>query len=99
MNGALLFANVNGNYFVASVNSMVLSIFAVMASVLLTQTFEAIVGTWGEGPHGYGAACIYIAIYASRKAFKMLTPVDLAEMTLPEDHIRRYNLTKIIAKK
>merc|ERR1719285_1604206 len=86
MNASLLFANVNGNYFI-------LSVIAATMAVMGTNAWEVFWTYLGSSPQGYSAACIYIGIYASRHAFGRLLPVELASMTTPEDHLRRFLLT------
>merc|ERR1719499_876483 len=99
MNASLVFANVNGNYFVLSIHSFILSVIAATMAVMGTNAWEVFWTYLGSSPQGYSAACIYIGIYASRHAFGRLLPVELASMTTPEDHLRRFLLTKEIAKK
>lgn len=53
----------------------------------------------GVGSPGFSGCLINIVVYASRHKLGRLLPVELMNMTTPEDHLRRYMLTHEIAKK
>ena len=46
----------------------------------------------------YPATIVCIICYMSAGSFPGLIPVNLVDLTVPEDHLRRYYLSKLVIK-
>ena len=66
-----------------------LGIILTSIMVILYAGFDTLYGVYGFNGMARAATVISIAVYASRKVFTRLIPVDLFSMTTPEDHLRR----------
>lgn len=86
-----------GTYFVLNIHSFLVALAASALTTLVTIGLSSLfepVPCWFTG--ALGAYIVTITIYCTAGSFPNLIPVELISMTTPEDHLRRYFLSKKI---
>ena len=87
-----------GNFFVLNFASVVLGIVAVMSTMMLTMATQALCQPLGIGWFALPATLVCIICYMTGGSFPSLIPVELISLTVPEDHLRRFYLSKLVMK-
>ena len=89
--------SIAGTFFVLNIHSFLVGVAASALTTLVTislSSFFEPVPCWITG--ALGGYMVTIAIYSTAGSFTNLIPVELISMTTPEDHLRRYFLSKRI---
>lgn len=98
LQGAITLSSVTGNFFVLNLYSVVVGVLAVFCTSFmamgLSELFDIVAN------HSLAISCYFvsIAVYMTAGTFEMLIPVELMSMTVPEDHLRRYILSRQIVR-
>ena len=87
-----------GNFFVLNFASVILGVLAVMCSMMLTMALQSFCQPLGISYFALPATIICITCYMTAGSFPSLIPVELLSLTVPEDHLRRFYLSKLVMK-
>eukprot|EP00116_Pleurobrachia_bachei_P005446 sb/3465708/ len=94
-----------GNFFLLTPSSVFFGAMAVMSAMVLTMAIQAFCIPLGEkhlklaiGYFALPATLICVLCYMTAGSFPSLIPVELVSLTVPEDHLRRYWLSRIVMK-
>ncbi|XP_063687082.1 uncharacterized protein LOC134820564 isoform X2 [Bolinopsis microptera] len=87
-----------GNFFLLNFASVVLGIVAVMTAAILNMAVQSFCQPFGINWFALPATIVCIICYMTAGSFPSLIPVNLVDLTVPEDHLRRYYLSKLVIK-
>ena len=99
VNGIIVFSVISGAFFVFNYHSVIFGIFGVFLSNIFTCAFSALLKPIGLPYLALPAQTIIILYYLNLNTFKNFIKVELDNLTVPEDHLRRYNLSLTIMKR
>jgi ankyrin repeat protein/urea transporter len=99
LNGLITFQIIAGAFFILNRQSIIFGIGGVFLSNILTCTLSALLQPTGIPYVALPAQIIVMLFYLNLNTFHNLIKVELNNLTVPEDHLRRYNLSLMIMKR
>jgi len=99
INGIIVFAVISGGFFILNRQSVIFGIMGVFVSNIFTCALSAILSPIGIPYLTFPAQIIIIIYYLNLNTFPNFIKVELNNLTVPEDHLRRYNLSLTIMKR
>lgn len=99
LNGLITFQIIAGGFFILNKHSIIFGIAGVFLSNILTCTLSALLKPTGLPYVALPAQIIVMLFYLNLNTFPNFIKVELDNLTVPEDHLRRYNLSLTIMKR
>jgi ankyrin repeat protein/urea transporter len=99
INGIIVFSVISGTFFILNYHSVIFGIFGVFLVNMLTCAFSALLKPSGLPYLALPAQIIIILFYLNVNTFKNFIKVELDNLTVPEDHLRRYHLSITVMKR
>lgn len=98
LNSAICFSVIAGNFFVLNPQSFLLAVVGTFASAYFQMAYVAISKVFGFPVYAFPATMVILALYVVSDSLHNIYRVPIEMLTIPEDHLRRFRLTKNIFK-
>lgn len=98
LNSAICFSVIAGNFFVLSPQSFLLAVIGTFASAYFQMAHVAVSKVFGFPVYAFPATMVILALYVVSDSLHNIYRVPIEMLTIPEDHLRRFRLTKNIFK-
>ncbi|KAL5259485.1 hypothetical protein ACHWQZ_G009806 [Mnemiopsis leidyi] len=98
LQGAITLSSVTGNFFVFNFYSAIVGVLAVFCTTFMAMGLSELFDLVANHSLAISSYLVAISVYMTAGTFEKLIPVELISMTVPEDHLRRYILSRRIVK-